>query len=165
MRKSFAVLCTLMIIICLLVCPANAEEYTAFYDSENGYMDNGGQTTLTYNVGESYMIAIPASVAVGNDLEIRGQEVNLTQGNAIAVHYGSENMSGNYILLTNDAGETINAKFTYEEGDIMPTGGTIGYIYSSGQVVTIHTGVENTMGAKAGMYTGSVTFSFDIVQG
>ena len=157
------IVCIIMAVICVMVTPVFATEHTAMYDGQTGFTENGGETTLTYDVPDSYMISIPASITVGDDLQVYGQDVNLSNGKVIKVGYQSANSDGDRIVLENETGDKIYATFEYDEGIVMPQNGTIGELRGSGDTVNIHTVVQGTTGAKAGTYTGSVSFMFDIV--
>lgn len=121
-------------------------------------------TQMSYEVPGSFTAMIPMEMVAGDSVSVSVQDVNITDSSQIAVSicYLNEN---NEIRLAND-NETdyVYVRAFDANGNQFTTDNSlIGMFTTSNQHYTVNTEVQSTDGAKAGMYTGYMSFEFEIV--
>lgn len=121
-------------------------------------------TQMSYEVPGSFMAIIPMEINTGDPVSISVQDVNIADHSQIAVSicYLDEN---NEIRLTNnDETDYIYVKAFDSNGNQFTTSNSlIGMFTSSNQCYTVNTEVQSTDGSKAGVYSGYMSFEFEIV--
>lgn len=121
-------------------------------------------TQMSYEVPGSFTAMIPMEMVAGDSVSVSVQDVNITDSSQIAVSicYLNEN---NEIRLAND-NETdyVYVRAFDANGNQFTTDNSlIGMFTTSNQHYTVNTEVQSTDGAKAGIYTGYMSFEFEIV--
>ena len=121
-------------------------------------------TQMSYEVPGSFMAMIPMEINAGDSVSISVQDVNIADDSQIAVSicYLYED---NEIRLTNNNGtDYVYVRAFDENGNQFTAGNSlIGMFTTSNQHYTVNTEVQSTDGVKAGMYTGYMSFEFEIV--
>lgn len=122
-----------------------------------------GSTTIHYTVDDSYMVYIPESIEVGEQVEISVMDFNVSNDKSVVVSFGTFDTNDSiYLHNENDYEKIIEVCFRNNEGEtyqsICPRIGT----FSNGNTtpITFTSYIKSTENAKAGNYSGSVTFNF-----
>lgn len=137
---------TMLTTICLLVTLSGV-----------GFAEEGKSTTITYHVDQSYEISIPATVTLGNTIEVSANDVVIEYGKKLNVK-----INGEFKLNNND----YEVAYSITSGDNPISSGDV--------VLTIDpektnsgssslTFVKPESGFKyAGDYTGTVNFTISV---
>lgn len=120
-----------------------------------------GSTTIHYTVDDSYMVYIPDSIEVGEQVEISVMDFNVSNNKSVVVSFGTFDTDDSiYLRNDNDYEKTVEVCFRNNKGEtfqsIRPRIGT----FSNGNTspITFSSYIKSTENAKAGSYSGSVTF-------
>ena len=147
--KKFIALAIAVVMLAALAVPAFATDY------ESTAGDATGSTVVTYGVGSSYILVVPATVAVGSSDTFGVKEVNILATEEITVEIATEGelvdvtdeenvFEGAFSIKVNNDADT--ASVTYTDDD---TNDTIAII-------------AGTLPQDAGSYTGAITFTASI---
>lgn len=139
------VLLLLMVMVMLISSvPTYAAELTA--DSQTA------QSTVFYLVESTFCVIIPKNIDANRPFRLTAENMNLRAGEQVNVYLSS----GNYITLTNDAGETLNAVFTANGQESDRVGSFIAEQLVSTIDILCQPTYETT--PRAGTYRGTVEF-------
>ena len=118
-------------------------------------------TTIHYTIDDSYIVFIPESIEVGEQVEISVMDFNVANGKSVVVSFGTFDTDDSiYLHNDNDYEKTVEVCFRNNKGEtfqsIRPRIGT----FSNGNTspITFSSYIKSTENAKAGSYSGSVTF-------
>lgn len=153
MKKIIAIVLSIFMIMATSTVMVSAENIP-YYQA----------TQMSYEVPGSFTAMIPMEMVAGDSVSVSVQDVNIADDSQIAVSicYLYEN---NEIRLTNNNGtDYVYVRAFDENGNQFTAGNSlIGMFTTSNQHYTVNTEVQSTDGVKAGMYTGYMSFEFEIV--
>lgn len=143
MKKLFAIIAVMMVIV-----------YPVFAD------DIIAESTLIYTCDDSFWVNIPETIIVGEEASVEAMDVNIAPGKSIHVDISSPN---DYVEIhsASDPNSTLHVFFNSADGGqitvIHPTVATFGSGESGSKQFTTY--IDNTTDAIAGEYTGNVMFN------
>lgn len=121
-------------------------------------------TRVTYEVPGSFTAMIPMEINAGEPVAISVDDVNIAENKQIiaSICYLDENDELRLTML----GESgyIPVRVFDQNGTQYTRGNNfVGQFTSNGQKYTVNTEVQNIDGLKAGVYTGNMSFEFEII--
>lgn len=141
-------ICIIAAIMMLFAQTVYAEEQTA-------------QSTILYTQNDSFSIYIPETITVNQPVAVQAAEINIRPDRAVYVDIVND---GDYVNIYNaeDPSHALQVYFQRIADGTRITGAnpTIGSFSAQDQSSTLDffAAIEDTSGAKAGDYTGMVTF-------
>lgn len=121
-------------------------------------------TQMSYEVPGSFMAMIPMEINAGDSVSISVQDVNIAENSQIAVSLCYLDENNEIRLANNDGTDYVYVKAFDASGNQLTTSNNlIGIFTTSNQCYTVNTEVQSTDGAKAGVYTGYMSFEFEII--
>lgn len=121
-------------------------------------------TQMTYEVPGSFTAMIPMEMNAGESVSISVADVNLAEGSQILATICYLDEDDEIKLSNNDDSDRISVKVYDKDGNQYTRGNNfVGAFTNSNQSYSVRTEVQSTDGAKAGVYTGYMSFEFEIV--
>lgn len=121
-------------------------------------------TQMTYEVPGSFTAMIPMEINAGEPVAISVDDVNIAENKQIiaSICYLDEN---DELRLTMFGESGYIPVRVFDQNGTQYTRGNnfVGQFTSNGQEYTVNTEVQNIDGLKAGVYTGNMSFEFEII--
>lgn len=117
-------------------------------------------TTIEFVVEPSYVVTIPETVSLGNDVEIKAEDVLIPADSQLNVSLMSTNAEDNSFQLKNEEGKTIN--YTVFNGNQSVQAGDTILTVNAGKGSTVLHFNEPENVQFSGTYSGTVTFSISV---
>lgn len=121
-------------------------------------------TRVTYEVPGSFTAMIPMEINAGEPVAISVDDVNIAENKQIiaSICYLDEN---DELRLTMFGESGYIPVRVFDQNGTQYTRGNnfVGQFTSNGQEYTVNTEVQNIDGLKAGVYTGNMSFEFEII--
>ena len=156
MKKTVAI-----VLAAALCCTASIPAFASEVSTDGGQ----ASTRLTYAVGESYVVTIPETVALGQDLVISSDKANTEPGQSVKVRITGLTEDGAAELVRTDDEEYRIAAQARQNGAVISNSTVV----ASFANITDKTDADHiTFDApeavsggeiKAGSYTGTLTFT------
>lgn len=160
MKKIFAVLLAVVLLMVPITMTAHAEEYVDF---TAGYHDT--QTEISYHAYSTYTVTVPAYMDYGTQHEIWVDTTNVETGYQVKAYVTNTDENG-LITITSDTGAEGKVGLYFD--GVPYTYQTSGYFHSfepggGGYCVVMFDCVNGFRPTSVGMYYGVICFRFDCV--
>lgn len=121
-------------------------------------------TQMTYEVPSSFTAMIPMEMNAGESVSVSVTDVNLAEGSQILTSICYLDEDDEIKLRNNNDSDRISVKVYDNNGNQYTRGNNfVGVFTNNNQSYSVRTEVQSTDGAKAGVYTGYMSFEFEIV--
>lgn len=147
-----------MILVGLMAVGTSTTAFAAMTDDSYTYMpeydDSSASTELSYFKGSSYLVKIPLRIndIVNSGYTFTASSIDILDNEVVNVYADSTT-----ITMTSDRGDTCNMELRCSDSSAKP--GLMGTFRNGETISSVSMQAQMDMGAKAGSYTGTATFS------
>lgn len=155
--KKWIALTLAIVLMAALTVPVFAEDNVLSYDEKNNTQTSG--VAVSYNVDPTFLVTIPASVVLDNQVTISVSDVVLLYGESVNVKIGGTSETDNSFRLRTKEGAVLD--YTVLKGNTtVRVGDTVLTVDPTSTETSVKlTFVKPETYIYAGLYEGTVTFT------